>query len=198
MINNRFLYISAGLILIVFIFVFFGFFICWDKILFGYQNLTLKSFFEIRLIEIVQLLVTILVAILVSYIISSITSFQIKKKDLLVELASQFQNTLNDLVEISYDYIENPNKEKEGSVKRMFRNTGILLSIFKDIGQKNNAFIDSDGNFTKLFMNLKISITDSPFGEKNPKYSQKVIDEIRLIHSLMLTKLYDYKLKLYS
>lgn len=175
-----------------------GFFLSWDKVLVAYQKLTLQSFFEIRLIEIVQLSVTILLAILVSYIINSITRFQIKKKDILIELASHFQNTLNDLLEISYDYIENPDREKEGRVRRMFRNTGILLSSFKDIGQKNNAFIDSDGTFINLFLNLKIYITDSPFGTEKPDYSEQVIDKIRLTYTLMLTKLYEYKLNLYS
>ncbi|NKE71858.1 hypothetical protein [Candidatus Manganitrophus noduliformans] len=164
----------------------------------SYWNLINSSFFQVRMLEIVQLTVTVSIAVFVTYFINSKINHEIKKKEMLNDLISRFQNHLTDVVDLGYDYMENPNKEKERSIIRKFKNLGVLLSIIKDIKTSEDESLKYDETLYLDYIKLKGSITDTPFGQKGPKYSEEAKRKVEDHYCSLLNRLYECKLKLYS
>ena len=161
-----------------------------------------QEFYNARLFEILQLISTIVIAVFVTYYIKISTSHALKQKEILYELLSNFQNQLNDIVKLGYDYVNSHSLEEQRRIIIMFKNLSILLGIISEAKKPKNVLpIIDDRSFHLSFIKLKKSITDKPFSKHstlNSENSEKMITQIQQSYSRLLSVLYKCKLNLYS
>ncbi len=155
------------------------------------------KFYDIRLIELIQLFITIIVAVFITYLISTRISYNIKKKEMHYDFISKFQDLLTDIIQNGYNYIDKPDNQKERIIKRLFKDANIRVGIMININNADKKFC-IDASFYSEFVKLKETLTDTPFGQKLPKYSEDKIKHIEDQYGLLMNKIYECKLKLYS
>lgn len=157
-----------------------------------------SSFFDIKLIEIIQLCVTILIAITVSYFISGKIGRDLKKRDIIDDLILKIQTNLGETLSLGYDYINKPEKVKERKVIINFKNLSMLLGIMSDVKKLDSKLLDYDESFHGGFLKFKETITDTPFGQKKPTYSSDRVDKIQEKFNVLSKRLYECRIKLFS
>ena len=155
-------------------------------------------FFDIKLIEIIQLSVTILIALTVSYFISGRIGRDLKKRDLVSDLVSRIQSSLSETLSLSYEYINKPDKEKGKKVIINFKNLSMLLGIMSDVMKSDEKLLDYEDSLHGDFLKFKEAVTDTPFGQKKPVYSSDRIDKVQERFNVMSKRLHECKMKLYS
>jgi len=155
-------------------------------------------FFDIKLIEIIQLCVTILIAITVSYFITGGIGRDLKKRDLISDLVSRIQSSLSETLGLSYEYINKPDKEREKKVIINFKNLSMLLGIMSDVRKSDEKLLDYDESLHGDFLKFKEAVTDTPFGQRKPVYSSDRIDKVQERFNVMSKRLQECKMKLYS
>lgn len=158
-----------------------------------------SSFLEVKLIQILELLLTILIAVFVVYFINSLVNRDLKKRDILFDLINAFQDRIAEIFTLGNNYIKQPDLEKERTIKSSFKAARILLSVIKDI--KKDELVEKileDDRLVNHFLEFKISLTDSPFGEKQPAYSESDLKEFQHRYEILSGDLYRCKLKIYS
>jgi hypothetical protein len=196
--NKTIKYFLIAFTLIFFLVLLSALFFWRTEIKSAFYQTTLESFFEIRLFEIFQILITILVAIYITYLVNTVINFEVKKRDVFDKLLTNFQENLYETIQLTYDYINKPDKKKEKKIKLTFKNLSILLGIILDIEKCNKNLISMDASLQEDFWRFKEYITDTPFGQKSPKYSVEKITQIQSVYSLLLNKIYKCKLMLYD
>jgi len=156
-------------------------------------------FLEVKLIQLIQLLMTLLIAIFLTYFINMLVNRDLKKSDIVCNLIDTYQNKLSDIFILGESYFQNADYEKQREIISSLKTASILLSIIIELkmDKHNKKFINYDGLWND-FIKFKIILTNSPFGEKNPKYSLEVIYNFESKYKLISGKLYNCKLKLYS
>jgi len=101
----------AGIVFIVMIVLFVGYnaYCNWCSV--G------TNFYNVRLIEIMQLFATGIIAIYIAFMVGSNIQNDQKRRDVLNDLIKKYQDDLNKLMDICYDYTSNPAREKERNIK---------------------------------------------------------------------------------
>lgn len=156
------------------------------------------SFYDVKLIEIVQIVVTILIAFFATYFISSKINNNVKKREIASELLLKFQDNLTNVLELGYEYIALPDDIKRKKIVNMFKKASMLLGIIIDVKKKNKSLIKYEESFYEDFLKFKDALTDTPFGQKTPKYSEERIVQLHDNYEVLLKKLYECKINLYS
>jgi len=149
--------------------------------------------------QILQLLLTILIAVFIVYFINSLVNRDLKKRDIIFDLINTFQNGITEIFTLGNSYIIQPDLEKERRIKSSFKAASILLSVIKDI--KRDELMEKifeDDRLVNHFFKFKIFLTDSPFGEKEPAYSESDVNDFQHKYGILLSYLYRCKLKIYS
>ncbi len=154
-----------------------------------------KEFYNIRAIEFAQWISTIIIAVFITYFISTKISYSVKKKEILYDLLTRFQSVLNEIIRNGYSYIDKPDDDKEREIKRLFKDASIKLSIMIEHTEKQCKVDDS---FRAEYLEFKIALTDTPFGKKEAKYSEITIKQIEEKYGLLLNRIYQCKLQLFS
>jgi hypothetical protein len=157
-----------------------------------------QLFFQVKLIEVIQLFVTILIAIIVGYFITGGIARGLKKRDVISDLISKIQNNLSVTLSLSYEYIKTPDSEKERRVLINFKNLSMLIGIATDVSKIDNALLDHHKALHNDFLRFKEAVTDTPFGQKEPNYSSKRTDSVQEGFNAISKRLYEYKISLYS
>jgi hypothetical protein len=176
----------------------FAFLFRWGLVENSFSKTTYNNLFEVRLIEVIQVEVTILLALFVSYFLNTVASFSVKRREIFNSLLADFQNELRLILEYSYDYIKNPHKEKEGEIKRKFKQASISISSLYSIAREHKDIIHLNNDFKKNYLQLKRLVTDSPFGESNPKYTEDSILKIQTTYGALLKILHTYRIRLFT
>jgi hypothetical protein len=156
------------------------------------------SFFDIRLLEIIQLSITILIAIIVSYFISGKIGRDLKKRETINDLISKIQGSLNEVLSCGYEYIGKPERAIGRKIIIIFKNLSMLMSIISEIRKLDSKTLNYDETLHMEFVKFKEAITDTPFGQKNASYSSDRIDKIQDKFNLLSKMLFDCKIRLFS
>ena len=156
-----------------------------------------SSFYKVRIIEIGQLILPILVAILVSYVISGRITFDMKSREIIIEILSRLQEHLSDVLDIGYEYVKSPNAEKEKKILKLLKDISSLLGLIKEVGISKNIQI-SDLMLHYEFWKFKKALTDTPFKNKSPVYEPSRLDIIQSEYDLLTKKIYECKLRIFQ
>jgi len=159
------------------------------------------DFHKVRLIEIVQLAATVFIAVYITHMISSNVQNDQKRREVLSDLIKEYHEGLNELMEINYDYISSPDRQKERIIKRKYKQLNIFLGVAsksKYLLPKNQEAIACLDSIIKLFSKLKVSVTDTPFGQEKPVYGEDILTFIQTTYTSLLGKIYEYRMHIYK
>jgi len=160
----------------------------------------LKSkFFEVKLIEIIQWITSISIVILLAYFINERINNDFRKKELILELVSNFQQKILNIFTLGSEYINNPDLNKQNKIVHSFKVASGLLSLIINI--KSEKLIKNTEQFHGLkweFFCFKKSLTDTPFGSQDCSYTEEEIIAFQNAYDSLMNKLFHCKIDIYS
>lgn len=156
-----------------------------------------QTFYSMRLIELVQLLVTIILAFVIVYFVTRNVGRDLKRREMLSELVSKVQNELSALFRMGNEYIEEPDKKKGKRILIMIKNISMLLAIVQK-GAKLLAEDESEEWIYQDFIMFKKALTDTPFGKEKPDYSEEMVNTIEERYNVLCKGLHGLRLRIYS
>jgi len=158
------------------------------------------TFYQVKVTEIIQIVVTILVAVLIGYLLNKRVGNEFRRREILADLVSRLQDTINTIYELGSEYMQKPHSNQESPILRQFKTAGALVSTLLDL--KQNKHIPElealEDSFKEQFFSLKRILTDSPFGEQGKVYPANRVSQFESKHSSILLNLYEFKIGLYQ
>lgn len=161
---------------------------------------TSTTFFEIRLVQIIQLVLTVLLAVFIAYIVQSSVRKDLRRLEMISEVINTFQNMINEIFNLGDSYIRKPNREKQREILGALKKAGNKLSVIKDMKEHTagRKFIKYEGHLTKDFWAFKRALTESPFGAKHPKYKPEDYRKFQSKYMLLSGRLHKTMFTLYD
>ena len=156
-----------------------------------------QTFYRMRLIELVQLLMTIILAFVIGYFVTRNVGRDLKRREMLSELVSKVQNELSALFRMGNEYIEGPDKKKGKRILIMITNISMLLSVVQKAA-KLLGEDDSEESIHQDFIMFKKALTDTPFGKEKENYSEEMVNTIEERYNVLCKRLYGLRLRIYS
>lgn len=157
-------------------------------------------FFHITITDILEIFVTIIIVAIVTNILSNKINMALRKRDFILEIFNKFQNELIEIFTFGTKYMNEPIKDIEKKIVSKFKDASISLNLIHDILDSKNIKCKrfTYEIFRSDFSCLKVTLTDSPFGEKDAKYSKEKIDKFEKLYKKIIKNLFECKIDLYS
>lgn len=156
------------------------------------------NFFNVRIIEIGQLILPILIAVFVSYLISRGITYDLKYREIILEILSKLQTNLSEVLEVGYDYMRKPNSDKQKKILRQLKNISMMVGLLKELKRQKRNIQIYDSTLSSAFLGFKIALTDSPFGETSPVYDTSREGMIQEKFDVTVKKIYEFKLRVFE
>lgn len=157
------------------------------------------TFYDIKITDVLHILVTIIIAFFVTYLISDKLNNNVGKRELLLGLFDKLQANIQSIFDNGIDYMRTPQEQKARSILATFKNTNNLLDFIKKICNSkkfdNSIF---DNTLIEDIRNLKAILTESRFLTENPKYDEDTIKSFNEIHDKIVLKIYNSKINIYT
>jgi len=185
-------------VLISFIFLLIGFFI---GVIISKWNYLKDIFYEIKLIEIIELLSSIIITLIVGYFITNKINLLSKRNDIIHNLFIKYQESFTEIYNEFNDYIKQPNEYKFNILLSSFKKSSVILNMI--INAKKNKICNLDqfeediNKIKKKFREYKILITDDPMGQYSEKFSSDKINRISIIYQELMFLTFDIMIKLH-
>ncbi len=158
MLNNKVILF----VIILFIFM-LGFII---GCLFSNWNIVKSTFFEVKITELVQIVLTFIIAFFITSFVMKRTSNEQRRREIVLDLASKLHKYIDSIFEIGCRFLEKPNDKDKYNILSRLRDAGNLLHIIEKI-KKSKCSKELEGfdvsNIKNLFFEFKRELTDSPF-----------------------------------
>ncbi len=155
------------------------------------------SFYNLKITDVIQIIVIILIAFFITRFVNLRTSSDIKRKESVLELISKFHNTIDQIYELGYSYMNDPQDTNDKNITILLRNASIYLGIIENIKQKNNVMelnkLDC-GYLKEGFWSLKNDLTNSPFKETIHRYKDGSIVSFNWQYTQLCTYLYNFRI----
>jgi hypothetical protein len=187
MLNNKVI-----LFIIIFVIFLFGF-ICGG--LLSNWDIIKCTFFEVKITELVQIILTLIIAIFITSFVTTRTSNKIRRRDMVLDLVSKLHNCIDKIYEIGCNFLEKPIDEDKSNILGRFRDAGNTLHIIEKIQNTKNIKELEGFNVSiikELFFQFKKELTDSPF--RKDIHVGTVIS-FNMLYTELSEKLYEYKIK---
>ena len=164
----------------------------------AYQTPNLKDFFKVRLVEIVQIVVTFLIAVYITYRINSIVNLDIKKREVVGDLLKDFQKDLTTTLQRVYSYINKPNETDKIFISQGFKQLSIMLYVLYEIKKDKKNKLDIDVSLKQYLWTFKKHATGHTFGGSSVNYSDENKMKIESSYSVLQRDISLCRVKLYS
>lgn len=159
-----------------------------------------NTFFDFKLSEIIQWIISIFIVILLAYFVNDRINNNFRKKELVLELISSFQQKTVDIFTLGNDYINNPDPNKQNKIVYHFKTASSLLNLILNI--KNDDLIkETTSELEGLkweFFNFKKALTDTPFGSRNITYTPQDVMTFQKTYDSLINTLFHCKINIYS
>jgi hypothetical protein len=132
------------------------------------------SFYEIRLYEIINTITVIIIAVFVTYFVNRKTNYEIKKKEILVNLLNDIKGTVSEIQRLNSEYISAPNVKLYSGIMLRFKELAMKIGSMENVSIKGFVY----SNLVDAFFRYKKATTDTPFGQKKPRYSRVILTNV--------------------
>lgn len=125
-----------------------------------------NDFFNFTLIDILDITLTIVIALVVTYYIRTQINYNMKKREILVQLIDRFQVQLKELYTAVSRFLSDAESVNKQTIISEFKTTSIFLNSLLQIADDVKAQCDFGMDRKELenaFFHFKESVTDTPF-----------------------------------
>jgi hypothetical protein len=161
-------------------------------------SIVCNTFYDIKITDIAQLLVTAIIGIYVAYYINIRTGNEQKQKEIILELVEEFAESIKKIHTDMNDYIKAPKQEKAQNILRLFKTSSIFLSILLKKTDIKPFKGKCKNNCKELFYDFKACVTEVPFNTTKPNFSYSAEAETHQSYSNLVGEIYNLKLNIYS
>ncbi|MGR3219046.1 MAG: hypothetical protein ACUZ8H_04415 [Candidatus Anammoxibacter sp.] len=158
------------------------------------------AFFQIKLIELLSIIVTIAVVGVVANLINKNLTDLNKKKDLFLDLVNELIKIVDKIYKDGKVYMDGGNDIKESQILNLLKSAGNQIDLIDKISsdQKSPFKNNMDKSISDDHINMKKYLTGTPFYAKERKYKPKQLNDFTKAHETLKLKLTRMKIKLYS
>ncbi len=155
------------------------------------------QFYDVRLFEVVKLVVTVILAIIATYLINTKLSQEAKRRELVIQLFDQLLNKLRELYLSGTTYMESPRRDLEGQILSDCQDVSVRLSILTQVhsDRRYKSHATLDASFAAQFFRLKRALTDTPFGTPDAIYDIGRKTAFGSAYEILTGKIYRAKVK---
>ena len=129
-----------------------------------------SGFWEVRFVEVVELVLTIALAIFATYFITAKLAQQDARRHLVVSIFDQVIENLARVNDAGSAYMDAEPGERKAAEERRIVNSlqqvSLSLSLLRDVYQQRDYPASWDEKIGPAFLRYKSLLTDSPFGTK--------------------------------
>lgn len=156
-----------------------------------------STFYSVKITDLIQIITLILIAFFVTRYVNIRTNEDMRRRDVILDLVSKFQRSIENIYNYGIPYFEPEKREKssEAIILANFTCAGNFLNLIDSIKNKKkirelNNF--DCNNFKSKFFLLKKALTDSPF-KTDAAYSPTQIRAFNKEYMEILEGIYQYK-----
>ena len=162
-------------------------------------SLLSDGFYEFKLIDIIRLLITLSIAWLIAFYIRNKVNLSLKKREMIVDVISNFQKIVDDIFDKGNEYIDNPDEKSQRLINICFNSASVSLDMVSDVvGLIPFLPKEKINNLQSGYFQFKASLTDSPFGQKTPIYTDDQIYHFVKSYQALTVDIQKTKLSIYS
>ena len=190
--NNIIVFLLASLIFLT-LGVILGSLLCkWDKV--G------DDFFKFTLTDVLSILVTIGIGIFITFFLSKRTSNDFRRREVLLEMINKYQKSIERMYSIGSQYMEKLDLSTQRKVISSVKMAGINFSTLKSIMTQCqiSSVEEMPNRLFKDYHNLKIVLTDTPFGQQGVTYSVGKKIKYEEKYQALINELYSIKYNLFK
>lgn len=158
------------------------------------------TFWNMKITDIVHILVTIIIACFVTNLINDKLNNNIRKRELLLELFDKLNVNIQSIYDNGNDYMRASQPQLGRSILATFKNTNNLLDFIKKVSSSKKICNHTifDDTLIENIRYLKAILTESRFLTENPNYDEDTIKSFNEIHDKIVLKIYNSKINIYT
>lgn len=159
---------------IIYAFVFFivglltcGIFLHWNEMC--------KTFYQVKITDILQIFVTLVVGCFIALQISIKSSKTIKRNEIIFDYFNKMQEKITLIYNTADSYMRKPNKADADAVQNELKNLSVHIYLLEKIIKKNNCdnIGKLAGDIKKQYFKFKKIITGNDFKDFSTEYTNK-------------------------
>jgi len=159
------------------------------------------SFWEIKYIQVLDILISVTIAVFVVSEISKQFNYGLKQRELVAGCIDEYEKALSSAYDCFSRYAREPIKGNAQEVLRLLKAASNHLSIMIEVISSVQCSVPEHmrDKFETCFMSLKIAMTDSPFGsDKGAVKDAARLDKIDAAYCNARKGMFKAKLCLYK
>lgn len=164
------------------------------------NNCYLDQFFsDVKITDIVQIIVTLIVAIYVTTIVNNQSSAYLKKREILIELLDNLNKEINAVHDNFQLYIGNKDDASARNILNHLKNYSVQYNYLRKLKSydslKGIDFVDD--SLINNYLLYKSTITNSPFKTSNPEYSRDTLHKEGIIFQTICQTILTKKINMF-
>jgi hypothetical protein len=156
-----------------------------------------KNFFDMRLIEISQLIFPLVVALLIGFYVNAKVDLGVKRREALGHLLDRAQDKLEELFGHTQEYMGTPSPELGSKVVFGFKQLSVFAQLIEQGIEEQSKFKCSK-QIVSVLLRFKKAATDSPFLTQTPQFSPWQTQRVLAEYGKLCALIHTYKMKIYT
>jgi hypothetical protein len=147
-----------------------------------------------------SILVTIGIGVFITFLLSKRTSNDFRRREVLLEMINKYQKSIERMYSIGSQYMEKLDLPTQRKVISSVKMAGINFSTLKSIMTQCqiSSVEEMPNRLFKHYHNLKIVLTDTPFGQQGVAYSVGKKIKYEEKYQALINELYSIKYNLFK
>jgi hypothetical protein len=154
-------------------------------------------FYDYSLTSLVNIIVLLTLSVIISLYSSRFIGNEAKKKEIVMNLFDSLEKYVHSVYDKGMDYVNNPvtrSRQQEAKILNSFKQCYIIYNSLENIHTNHPKILKLNTSIIVDIINLKIKLTDTPFGT-NEAYDAQKISEMHIIYQNLHKKLCDAKIE---
>ena len=162
-------------------------------------NLTSFNFFQVRMIDILQLLVPVFIALIIASLISKKVFIFHRRTELYLDLVSIFEGKIHKINKDADEYFHQKTKDLENMIVLSLKESSIELGLISNIEKRKKKYFKYNTEILKeAFFAFKKALTDTPFEDSKATVTGDEINEVAHRYGHLLNAILEFKLALFE
>lgn len=162
-------------------------------------NISHAKISQIKLIEVLQLLVPIIIALIIASYINKKVFISHRKSEICLNMILEFEKKIQKVNGYMYEYSDKKKKDLKNKILALLKDSSIDLNLIASIEESKKKYFKFDKEILKeAFLSFKIALTGAPFEEERKKVTSDEINEMTRKYNHLLVKTLECKLSIFE
>lgn len=157
------------------------------------------DFLQLKLIELLQLLIPVVIALIIASLINRKVFISHRRSEICLSLIMEFEKKIQKVNGYMYEYFEKKKRDLEQKIVALLKESSIDLNLITNVEKKKKKIFKYDTKIMKdAFFSFKEACTGTPFEGARKKVSEDEMNEINSKYTQLLAKTLECKLAIFE